>query len=275
MGDCKFCGRPAGIFRSMHKECEYRHNTGKAQIVAMVGRSPYNLHHLTKEIEKVASLSYIPDRIVRQLVAEGWQQALERALNDHIISVDEQQQLADMQKHFHIPQSELERIGAWDRLIKAIVLREVIEGTIPQRFRIDGMLPFNLQKSETLVWAFEDVEYYEDRTRTHYKGGSSGMSFRVAKGVYYRTGGFKGERVQTTETTYVDSGLMGITTKHIYFAGAQRRSFRIHYNKIVTFDPFADGITVMRDAQTAKPQIFRNGDGWFTYNLVSNLAQML
>ena len=31
-----------------------------------------------------------------------------------------------------------------------------------------------------------------------------------------------------------------------------------------------DGI---RDAQTAKPQEFRTGDGWFIYNLVTNLAR--
>ena len=29
----------------------------------------------------------------------------------------------------------------------------------------------------------------------------------------------------------------------------------------------------MRDAQTAKPQVFRTGDGWFAYHLVTNLAQ--
>ena len=27
-------------------------------------------------------------------------------------------------------------------------------------------------------------------------------------------------------------------------------------------------------ARTAKPQGFRTGDGWFIYNLVTNLAQM-
>ena len=30
----------------------------------------------------------------------------------------------------------------------------------------------------------------------------------------------------------------------------------------------------MRDAQTAKPQTFVTGDGWFAYNLAVNLAQM-
>ena len=31
---------------------------------------------------------------------------------------------------------------------------------------------------------------------------------------------------------------------------------------------------IMREVQTAKPQNFRTGDGWFTYNLAVNLAQM-
>ena len=33
-----------------------------------------------------------------------------------------------------------------------------------------------------------------------------------------------------------------------------------------------DGSGIMRDAQTAKPQAFRTGDGWFAYNLATNLA---
>ena len=28
------------------------------------------------------------------------------------------------------------------------------------------------------------------------------------------------------------------------------------------------------ETQTAKPQAFRTGDGWFVYNLATNLAQM-
>lgn len=41
----------------------------------------------------------------------------------------------------------------------------------------------------------------------------------------------------------------------------------------VSLDLYEDGIGVMRDVQTAKPQEFRTGDGWFIYNLVTNLAQ--
>ena len=65
---------------------------------------------------------------------------------------------------------------------------------------------------------------------------------------------------------------MGVTSKHIYFHGARKR-FRVRYDRIVSFEPYRDGIGIMRDAQTAKPQTFQTGDGWFIYNLVTNLAQ--
>ena len=50
-------------------------------------------------------------------------------------------------------------------------------------------------------------------------------------------------------------------------------SVRVRYDKIVAFDPYDDGFGIMRDAQTAKHQVFRTGDGWFAYHLVTNLAQ--
>ena len=40
------------------------------------------------------------------------------------------------------------------------------------------------------------------------------------------------------------------------------------------FEPFSDGFGVVRDAQTAKPQTFLTGDGWFAYSLALNLARM-
>ena len=35
-----------------------------------------------------------------------------------------------------------------------------------------------------------------------------------------------------------------------------------------------DGFGIARDGQTAKPQTFRTGDGWFASNLSANLAQV-
>src|SRR5690606_10190852 len=116
-------------------------------------------------------------------------------------------------------------------------------------------------------------EYLEDKNKRHYVGGSQGVGVRVMKGVYYRIGSFKGEAINTTERVHVDTGILVLTNKHMYFAGPAK-SLRLPYSKIVSFQPFSDGVGIIRDAATAKPQIFVTGDGWFSYNLAANLAQL-
>ncbi|MEO0108014.1 MAG: hypothetical protein ABIK62_02425, partial [candidate division WOR-3 bacterium] len=158
---------------------------------------------------------------------------------------------------------------AWTRMVKAAVLRDLSNGIAPQRVHVTGTLPFNFMTSEHLIWIFSGVQYYEDRVQRQYVGGYQGVSIRIAKGVYYRTGGFRGRPVETTNQVLLDTGTMAVTNKHLYFAGGSR-SFRIRHEKIVTLQPYTDGITIVRDAASARPQTFVTGDGWFTHNLLSN-----
>ena len=146
------------------------------------------------------------------------------------------------------------------------------QGIIPQHQQVSGAVPFNLMKSETLVWVLQDVDYLEAVVRRERQGTSHGLSIRVARGLYYRPSTFRSRPIEWDETVHADTGLLGLTTKHIYFAGT-RKKFRVRYDRIVSFDPYDDGFGIMRDAQSAKPQAFRTGDGWFAYNLAVNLSQ--
>jgi len=259
-----------------HKECKQRHEQGKSEILSLVskvGSEGGDLKRLESSIDQVATSSYIDASVKKSLVVSGWERAVEAAFDDGVLTEEEESALSELKQHFSLSQQELDRNGSFTKIVKGAVLRDILDGKLPERVQIDGNLPFNLQKTEKIVWVFQDVDYYEEKTRTRYVGGSQGVSIRIAKGLYYRTGAFKGERVQTSETIHADTGLLGVTNKHIYFAGPSKR-FRINYNKIVAFEPFSDGIGVQRDAQTAKPQSFSTGDGWFTYNLITNLAQM-
>ena len=276
MGNCIYCGEPAGFLKKTHKECKQRHEQGKSKIVSLVGKVSSeggDLNRLESSIKQVASSSHIDSSMMKALVVSGWQRAVDVAFDDGILTEGEEAALSELKQHFSLTQQELDRKGSFTKIVKGAVLRDILDGKLPERVQVDGNLPFNLQKTEKVVWVFENVDYYEEKTRTRYVGGSQGVSIRIAKGLYYRTGAFKGERVQTSETVHADTGLLGVTNKHIYFAGPSKR-FRINYNKIVAFESFSDGIGVQRDAQTAKPQSFSTGDGWFTYNLITNLAQM-
>ncbi len=227
-----------------------------------------HLHDLAAMLEE----SEFSQAEQRQLVCQAWEAAVEGSLEDGVLSLDEENALIRYLRRFGLDQSDVDANGAYHNMIKSAVIREAAEGLIPDRLGDIPRVPFNLMKSEQLVWIIDGVDYYEVKTRRERRGTSHGVRIRVAKGLYYRPSTFRSRAVEWEETVHEDIGLLGVTSKHIYFHGPRKR-FRIRYDRIVSFDPYEDGIGVMRDAQTARPQTFRTGDGWFIYNLVTNLAQ--
>jgi hypothetical protein len=276
MPKCKYCGQPAGFFHWKHAECSRKHEDGKRQIAlavtgAVTDNSPLEL--LDKKIDQIADQAYISQDEERSLVVQSWTTAVDHSLDHGLIDSAQEERIIGIKNQLELSQAEADRAGALSRVVKAGVLREVMQGNVPQRVKLDGALPVNLLKDERVVWIFQRCDYLEDKTRRQYVGGSHGVSIRIAKGLYYRVGAFQGQAIDRTERVHVDTGLVVVTNKNIYFAGPAK-SLRLPYAKIVSFQPFSDGIGVIRDAASAKPQIFVTHDGWFTYNLVTNLAKI-
>jgi hypothetical protein len=273
---CIFCGKPAGFFHGKHLECTQKHENGKHEITNLIFRTPTSstlLENTTNQIAQIAEQSFIsmPER--HSLYIEAWSAAVDHFLHDGVLSAEVEKRLMELKEGLALSRSSLEATEAWGRVVKSAVIRDLLNGVIPRRMSFDRSLPLNLQKGEQIVWAFEQSEYLEDRTRRQYVGGSRGVSVRAMKGVYYHVGGFKGHAVDRTERVHADTGLVVITSKHIYFSGP-KRTFQVPYAKTVSFHPFSDGVGIVRDAATAKSQFFITHDGWFTYNLVTNLAHL-
>jgi len=276
MGNCIYCGKAAGFLKKMHSECEEKHQDGWNLMFETSKNTVMNgegCNVLLPQLESIAKKSYISNDKIREILIQSWSCAVTDFLEDGVLSKDEENYLAKFKKHFNLTQAELDSDGSLTKTVKAAILREIFEGKIPEKISIPDNISFNLQKTEKIIWLFNNVEYYEEKTRRHFAGGHHGLSIRVAKGVYYRAGVFKGYPVEKTEIVPIDIGVMGVTNKHIYFMG-DSKSFRVKYDKIVTFTPYDDGIGIQRDAASAKPQIFKTNDGWFSYNLISNLAQI-
>ena len=71
---------------------------------------------------------------------------------------------------------------------------------------------------------------------------------------------------------HADIRILGFTAKYLYFSGPERK-FRMPHDLIVEHETFSNGFGIMRDIQTGKPQSFRIWDGWFAFNLTTNLAR--
>ena len=274
MAKCDLCGQDAGLLRKRHKECEARLQEGSAKIAALAREAALAWRlpeSFQSEATQIASESFISGFQLYELFVTGFEQAVEAALGDGVLSQEEENSLQTFCKALSLSQGDVDRAGAYTRLVKAGVIRDILEGKVPDRFKVSADLPFNLQKGETLIWLFQQVKYYEERTTIKRQGSYQGVSLRIFKGVYYHIGGFRSEPVPVTQVVG-DIGVLGITNKHIYFFGPAK-SFRIAYSKIVSIAPYSDGIVIQRDSASAKPQIFVTGDGWFTHNLVSNLTR--
>jgi len=276
MGNCQYCGKPAGFLKKKHSECErLRQNSWKTmiEICRKSVMSGEGFNSLLSQLDQLAIKSYIPNEKVKESLIKGWSNAVAVFLDDGVLSEEEEKKLSKFKEYFKLSQSELDFDGSLTKTVKAAIIRDILTGNLPEKVKISDNLPFNLQKTEKIIWLFEDAQYYEEKTRRHYEGGHHGLSIKIAKGLYYRAGAFKGHPVETTEILHIDTGLLGVTNKHIYFTGG-RKSFRVKYSKIVSFTPYDDGIGIQKDAASAKPQIFQTGDGWFSYNLISNIAQI-
>ena len=368
MGDCRHCGKKAGIFRSVHGECRDIRNAGWEEMVAAASRaaeSPgFSQSRLRLDLLAIAQRSFFDGEGINAAIAEGWHRAVGASLADGILTKGEEDRLRDFRDEFAIADAgksiatldsaardrlmldarltalatadgeaaldglesslresgfsradersllvqaweaavegsledgvlsldeeaallryldrfgllvaEVDRNGAHRNMVKSAAIRELAEGIVPERLGGAVDHPFNLMKSEKLVWLFGDADYIETKTMRERRGTSHGVSIRVARGLYYRPSAFRSRVHEWEENVHADTGLLGVTTKHIYFHGPRKR-FRVRLDRIVSFEPYSDGIGIMRDAQTAKPQIFAVGDGWFIYNLVTNLSRI-
>lgn len=271
------------------------------------------------ELETAFKKSMLTKPDVTKVLAQAWEDAVAEYLKDGVLSLVEENSLLNYLRHFQLTPGIVNRNGAYKAMVQFAVLREASEGKIPDRLGDigGGPVPFNLVKSERLIWATENVAYYELKTHQEWRGTSYERGHSVARGhsveqgYSVERGGFgswtsrstgltggafaasgshestafsqstslseskttsQSRLIEWEETERVDTGLLGVTSEHLYFYGNRHR-FRIPYGHVVAFESVKEGIVLTQDNQGAKPQSFRTSDAWFIYRLASILAQ--
>ena len=111
----------------------------------------------------------------------------------------------------------------------------------------DGQLatlesPRLIAKAGEVVHAETSAALMKEVAMRQFQGGSSGVSFRIAKGVRYHVGGFRGQSVVVgTELTVQDTGALSVTSNRVVFLG-QQKTMEFLYAKLVGLEVFDDGI---------------------------------
>ena len=274
MGACKYCKKDAGWFSNSHDECEKIHNNGVAELKSCICscfQRCEDFYLYQSKIKEIIAKSYIQEEELKEIYINSIDSAMEQYLNDGVISSREKSAVARFIQFTGYTTAELNRNGAIEKMLQCEVLVQLLNGQQPTpQITVAGSLPFMLEKNESLIWVFRNVTLHQQKIRREYQGRNRGFNIRVCKGIYYRTGGFKGTPGETTYMDRIGVGMACLTTKHIYFSSPEK-SIKIPYDKILSVETYSNGVGLQKDGANDKPIFLEGMDAWFSYNVISNL----
>ncbi|MBI2912653.1 MAG: hypothetical protein HYY03_01895 [Chloroflexi bacterium] len=227
----QLCASCAASGKTARKEAQQRYHLLVEETVA----NPDRLAALREQLPTVRAETGLSDREVRQLHENAFVTYLEKALEDDHLTEEEESLMGQLSDVLGITQHDFET--DFRGYLFRLVIARVNNGRLP-------VLPsprIILKKAE-VAHAEMAADLLKEVVHREYRGGYSGVSFRVVKGVRFHTGGFRGKSVVVgTSLQTEDSGVLTVTSQRAVFAG-QRASIEMPYSKLLTLNVFNDGI---------------------------------
>ena len=275
MARCKICGENAGWFKKTHAECVRSMTDLRSEIHKLVSAAvpQISLHgEIESNVKSVVSNSELivqPD-FVRQALASGWKSVSNRALANDGIPDDLYHALINFVNVNNLWERELQNDEDYSDFIFWSVLKDLGDSRIPGvNVQTTEFIPLNLQRDESLIWVIDGVRYMRKVTSKSLVGGSTGGAIELGSGIYYGKSGFELHEISVEGTEVVATGLLAITTRHIYFSG-EGTYFRVRYSDIVATESYKDGIGFQREGNDGL-EYFLTDDVWRLWNLLENL----
>ena len=104
------------------------------------------------------------------------------------------------------------------------------------------------KKGEIPFLSLNNVTLKEPRSVRVTHGGHAGPRIRVAKGISFGMGTFGAKSESHEEIRVIDQGNLLLTNKRLIFSGG-KRSTNIQLKKVLSIDPFDDGIALRREGK--------------------------
>ncbi|MDE2150119.1 MAG: hypothetical protein KGJ55_09910 [Gammaproteobacteria bacterium] len=190
----------------------------------------------------------LTDKDLKSIRVQAYNVALHAARNDGKVTAEEETELQKLQQALNI--SDVEIATSKQELARLRLLAEIQDGNLP----VIGVQDVLLQKGETAHW-IEAGNILEERVvNRRFVGGSQGMSFRIAKGVSYRVGSYRGHLVADKAVVPVSAGELILTNKRVIFRG-DAKSFNIRLDKLLELHFYTDGVRLTDGS--GKPRIVK------------------
>ena len=251
-----------------------------ASILAAAARAALATRQRSQRLERVANLlqrsglsSGLSHEDRRELVLQAWEAAVARQLGDVGIDLDRQAALLGYARHFDLDDGELDHNGMLRQFVQGAAIAELVAGLVPKRMNFPEDAPASalLRRSEQLVWLFDDVECCLGPLPPEPPLTITGVAAPGRDLPYYPPQLFVDRQAPDQGWETVARGQLAVASEHLHFRGSGR-TIRLAHGSVAHWEPYHDGIGAVPRAQPNRLVVFRNGDGWFIYNLTRNLT---
>ena len=252
-----------------------------ASLLAAAARAALATRQRSPRMERVSNLlqrSDLSHEEGRELMLQAWEAAVACQLGDVGIDLDREAALLYYARHFDLDDAQLDHNGMLRQFVQGAAIAEAAAGLVPQRMNVPEGAPASalLRRSEQLVWLFDDVECCLGQLPPEPSTTITGVAAPGRDLPYYRPQSFVDRHVPDQGWESVARGQLAVASVHLHFCGPGLNgpglSIRLAYGSVVHWEPYHDGIGAAPRAQPNRLVVFRDGDGWFIYNLTRNLA---
>lgn len=252
---CEQCGAPLGALgrllgRRVCGACQRQSEQRQRQALADYGAAlEQALMSSTSVPELSARLlplrSGLPANMTRDLEMKALRAYLEEALKDDRLSAEEEERLNELLAFFGIDQEAFRQHFA-DYIPRLLVAR-INDGRLPE---LSPERAHVLVKKGEVVHLEAPAKLLKEVTAR--RGSYAGLSFRLARGVYFHTGQFRtAPRLELT-LREVDSGTLAVTSQRVVFRG-QHQGVEVQYKRLLGVDFYRDGLRLVIAGRSSSP----------------------
>ena len=214
----------------------------------------FNANETSSQLaERIDSLA-LPPNDLQRAGPHTFSQLIETIEHDGHFTPQQESTLLVLANRLGVPPDVVTR--SFQRLSRCRLLYDIEHGGLPS-IQVPGLM---LRKGEVAHWSEPGAILEERVVNRQYVGGYSGVSLRIMRGVYYRTGGVRGH-VETTKGIVPTSlGNLVLTNQRLIFLG-NKTSLDIPWSKILNLDFYRDGIGFAKSGRSSPTVIKFNHDG--------------
>jgi hypothetical protein len=189
---------------------------------------------LVRKLDGDGKVAGLGKRERRKLGEQAFVRYAENALADDHLTEEEEETLASLAEAVGFEQEDFERHG----LLTKLQVAKLNDGRLPV---VED--PNLMTRRGELVHVETSAALMKEIAVREWRGGSSGVSFRVAKGVRYHVGSTRGHMVTVgTQLQMADTGILAITNQRCAYLGS-RKTVDMPYSKLLGMQLFTDAIS--------------------------------